>query len=345
MSTQIDWRIIDRHLAGASSSADEAELQRWLAADPRHADLLHGLRAAASEGIDAPRWNVDAAWLRMQEHIESPRPTRAIPLRARDVDAARRAAPFASRNVTGIAATLAAAAVVLVVWGSKHTRDPLVTRGAPHEIVAANAQQTRATLRDGSRVVLNAGSRLRYDDSYGTTSRDVELVGEGYFEVVHDATHPFRVHARDGVAEDVGTRFVVRAYAELPHVEVVVAEGSVALSHDAPDAPRSRLESGQLGRVESDGSITVQSGADIERWTGWTHGALSLDGLSLADAALEIGRRFDVRIVIADDALAQRRVSARFRDEPLPRVLDALGAALGARWTRDGQTITMRSAR
>jgi len=345
MSLQIDWRIIDRHLAGDATPADDAALARWLTADPRHAELLNELRAAASEGTDAARWNVDAAWSALRQRTESSRPTRAIPLRARDAAQPRRVASRVARNVTGIAAACAAAVALVVVWGSKQDRHSPTTRGESHEIVAANGQQTRATLRDGSRVVLNAGSRLRYDDSFGTTSRDVDLVGEGYFEVVHDSTRPFRVHARDGVAEDLGTRFVVRAYAEVPHIEVVVAEGRVALSHDTPDAPRSSLTPGQLGRVESDGSVTVQSDADLDDWTGWTRGALSLDGLSLGDAALEISRRFDVHVVVPESALAQRRVSARFHDESLSQVLDALDAALGARWTRDGQTITIRSAR
>jgi ferric-dicitrate binding protein FerR (iron transport regulator) len=70
-----------------------------------------------------------------------------------------------------------------------------------------------------------------------------------------------------------------------------------------------------------------------------------LDGVTLGQAASEIGRRFGVRVDVADSRLASRRVSARFRDEPLPRVLDGVSAALGARWTRDGDHVLLEEVR
>src|SRR3982751_821192 len=104
--------------------------------------------------------------------------------------------------------------------------DAAESRRAPrrHDVVAAVAQQTRVTLGDGTRVVLNAGSRLSYADDFGRGTRDVVLDGEGYFDVVHDASRPFRVLARGSVAQDVGTRFVVRAYPEQRAVDVVVTD-------------------------------------------------------------------------------------------------------------------------
>ena len=96
------------------------------------------------------------------------------------------------------------------------------------------------------------------------------------------------------------------------------------------------VDAGQRGRIDSSGAITVADEPDLDRWTEWTRGGIVLDGMTLGDAARELGRRFGVQVEIRDDGLARRRVSARFHDEPLPRVLDALTVALGARWTRDG---------
>jgi transmembrane sensor len=209
-----------------------------------------------------------------------------------------------------------------------------------HEVVAAVAQQTSVTLVDGSRVVLNAGSRLRYGGDFGRVARDVELDGEGYFDVVHDETRPFRVHARGTVAQDVGTRFVVRAYPEQRAVDVVVTHGSVALGPERTAAP-TLVAAGQRGRVERDGTVTVADDGDVDRWLAWTRGGIVLEGITLADAAVELGRRFGVRVDVRGDELARRRVSARFGDEPLPRVLDAIAAALGARWSREGDRIVI----
>ena len=347
MSDTFDWRIIDRELAGEASSEDDAALRRWLAEDPRHAELLRALRSAAepNAGKASDHWNVDAAWARLSTRVDGIRSPRPIGLRP--AHAAERAPASRSlrQRIAVVTTTLAAASLVALLWQSSTTPEShRVARVGRREVVAANGQQTRVTLHDGTRVVLNAGSRLRYSPMLGSTPRDVELEGEGYFDVVHDASRPFRVHARGNVAEDIGTRFVVRAYRDSRNVEVVVEEGRVSLKRDRVAASPAMLDAGQLGRVELDGSVTVVDSADVERWLSWTHGVLVLDGLSLAEAAVEIGRRFDAHVVVEDPALAQRRVSARFRSEPLRQVLDALTTAMGAQWARDGNRIVISRA-
>jgi len=340
MSDSFDWRIIDRHLAGDATADDEAALREWLASDPRNAELLSAARAA-SRGIDRPHaevWDVDRAWSRVTSRMTDQSDSDVIPLAARG-HARTTASARTQRIVAGAALIVAAAGVaaVVLVRGAL----PPAAQRAPqrHEVAAAPAQQTRITLGDGTRVVLNAGSRLRYADAFGRGTRDVELDGEAYFDVVHDESRPFRVHARGSVAQDVGTRFVVRAYPEQRAVDVVVTHGAVSLRREGTSMAPALLAAGQRGRVDSTGAVSVVAEADLDRWTEWTRGGIVLDGMSLGDAALELGRRFGVHVDVRGDDLAARRVSARFHDEPLPQILDALALALGARWTRDGDRI------
>ena len=346
MPDPFDWRIIDRHLAGASTPDDEAALAAWLAADPRNAALLEDARAlgrALAPADDAP-WDVDHAWSRVAARMHDQPDGDIIPLRA---PALPRSPALArtQRIVAGAAVVLAAAGVVAVVLQRQAMR-PSETSRQPrrHEVVAAVAQQTRVTLGDGTQVVLNAGSRLRYADDFGRGTRDVELEGEGYFDVVHDESRPFRVHARGSVAQDVGTRFVVRAYPEQHGLDVVVTDGAVSLQRNGAPSTPALIAAGQRGRVDSTGAISVAAESDLDRWTEWTRGGIVLDGMTLGDAALELGRRFGVQLEIRGDDFARRRVSARFHDEPLPRVLDALAVALGGTWTRDGQRVVFARA-
>ena len=346
MSDHFDWRIIDRHLAGESSPADDAALDAWLASDPRHAALLNHARAVgrALDSSDDAAWNVDHAWSRVAARMHDQPDGDIIPLRAREYPRARTFART-QRIVAGAAVALAAAGVVAVVLQRQAMRPSVAQRHLRrHEVVAEVAQQTRVTLGDGTQVVLNAGSRLRYGDDFGRETRDVELEGEGYFDVVHDESRPFRVKARGSVAQDVGTRFVVRAYPEQRGVDVVVTDGAVSLRRDRTSAAPALVVAGQRGRVDSAGVVTVAVEPDVDRWTEWTRGGIVLDGMTLGDAALELGRRFGVQIEIRGDGLARRSVSARFHDEPLPRVLDALALALGAHWTRDGQRVVIAAA-
>lgn len=346
MSDPFDWRILDRHLAGESSPDDEAALDAWLASDPRNADLLNDARAVgrALDPSGDEGWDVDHAWSRVAARMHDQPDGDILPLRAR---AFPRVTAFVrtQRIVAGAAAVIAAAGVVAVVLQRQVMRPPEAQRQLlRHEVVAAVAQQTRVTLGDGTQVVLNAGSRLRYSDDFGRGTRDVELEGEGYFDVVHDESRPFRVHARGSVAQDVGTRFVVRAYPEQRGLDVVVTDGAVSLRRVGASATAALVAAGQRGRVDSTGSITVAAEPDLDRWIEWTRGGIVLDGMTLGDAALELGRRFGVHVEIRGDDLTRHRISARFHDDPLPRVLDALAVALGARWTRDGQRVVFARA-
>ena len=248
----------------------------------------------------------------------------------------------------------AVAAVLVLVAGaalwrttSRPTRRA-ATASTMRELVAPRGGRADIRLMDGTRVALNAGSRLRYAPDYGRAPvREMWLEGEGYFEVRHDAARPFRVHAGGGVAEDLGTRFVLRAYPEQARVEVMVAEGRVALRRDdagvAARTDSAVVGPGQLGRVSGD-SVTVRPTSDEERYLAWTTGTLVLDDVSLRDALPLLERRYDLSITLADSALGSRRLVGRFRDQPATEVLDAISLALGARYERHGRDVTLRAS-
>jgi transmembrane sensor len=339
MPEPLDWQLIDRYLAGEATPAEAADVQARSQADPAWAQALEMLRSDFATGT--PRqWDASLAWTRVRPRLSTDHATPAT-------QSLRRAVTPLRDTTTRwrIAAGLILAAGSLAAWqaASRLGRPSSIasTAAIATEIITPNGSRNTVTLGDGSRVTLNAGSRLRLAPDFGTRSRDVYLEGEAYFVVTHDAARPFRVHARDAIAHDLGTRFVVRAYAELPGIEVIVAEGAVSLRHERPEADSAILAFGQLGRLDASGPPTVESNVPVERWTAWTGGSLVLDGLTLAEAIPQLERWYDATITVSDPRLAARRVSARFHDETLPQMLDALTLALGARWQQSGRSITL----
>src|SRR5690606_12693639 len=83
------------------------------------------------------------------------------------------------------------------------------------------------TLPDGSLVRLNAATTLRYPTSFSGDTRDVEVNGEAYFEVVHNRRKPFRVRSGDQLITVLGTKFNVNSYANEPIIRTTLLEGSV----------------------------------------------------------------------------------------------------------------------
>ena len=334
MPEPLDWQLIDRYLAGEASPDEVADVRSRAQADPVWAQALELLRADVAKR--SPRqWDTDLAWTRVRPRLTAEPELPAV-----------RSQVVRTNTRWRIAASLLVVAGSLATWqiaSRLRSRAPnaSVAAAAMNEIVTPSGSRNTITLGDGSRVTLNAGSRLRWAHDFGTASRDVYLDGEAYFVAAHDPARPFRVHARDAVAHDLGTRFTVRAYPELPNVEVVVTEGAVSLRHDRPAADSAILATGQLGRLGASGPPTVESNVSVERWTAWTGGSLVLDGLTLTEAIPQLERWYDAKITVTDPRLAERHVSARFHDETLPQMLDALALALGARWQQSGRTVTL----
>jgi transmembrane sensor len=330
--TEPDWKAIDRYLAGDASPEEERDVREWIAADPSRGEVLQHIRAAHGDHPDE-QWDVDAAWAKFSAR---PQRTRPRPLSV-------------SRWYTGVPARIAAALLITVggyaAFRNLSPTPPASRDNASAELTAPNGQRVTATLGDGSRVVLNAGSRLRYSPDIQRASRDVYLEGEAYFEVTHDTRRPFRVHANGGVAHDLGTRFTVRAYPEMTRIDVAVVEGKVSLRRDQ-DTPSDSivLQPGQLGRLSASDQPVVIPGADVSAYTGWTSGTIVLENVTLGEAIPQLERWLDVDIAVPDRALASRRIFVRFRDETAEQALDALSLALGVRYERAGRVITLHSA-
>jgi transmembrane sensor len=238
-----------------------------------------------------------------------------------------------------IAAALLLVAAPFAAWRLA-TRERNVSV-AMREVVTPNGKRSTIDLGDGSRVTLNSGSRLRYPAD-PTRSRDVELYGEGYFEVTHDAARAFRVHAHGGLVQDIGTRFTVRAYREQQQVEVVVTEGVVSLRRDTSGLSDSAIvKQGERARLEETGRVVVES-VPTERYTGWARGTLVLENVTLNEARRDLERWFDIQITLADSGLAQRQLMARFQDESASAVLTAIGIALDVGVEQRGRTFTIK---
>src|SRR5256885_308007 len=171
-------------------------------------------------------------------------------------------------------AIAAAAALVLAGTAVWRLRAPAAV---PSEYATARGQRVELSFSDGSRVLLGVDSRLRVPGDYGVRERVVELEGQAYFVVRHDARRPFRVRTRRGTTEDLGTAFDVRAYREESYLQVVVAAGRVALRGargDATDSVALTLKPRDRAVIDARGNATTTAGVSLKQYLAWTRGAL-----------------------------------------------------------------------
>lgn len=156
------------------------------------------------------------------------------------------------------------------------------------------------TLPDGSEVWLNSDSKLFFPESFSAEGeRQVELIGEAYFDVAHDEEHPFRVVTPQFSTLVLGTSFDVRSYThETP--SVVLLNGSVAL--EQPSGERNIMKPGQLARLQEDGSFSIST-VDTYSFVQWREGLFYFDNAELQDIMIELGRWYNVDVAFSNTSL------------------------------------------
>ncbi|MGN6398682.1 MAG: FecR family protein [Mucilaginibacter sp.] len=121
-------------------------------------------------------------------------------------------------------------------------------------------------LADGTLAVLDAGSSIRFPVAFNGNQRQVEITGQVYFEVVHNATKPFSVKANGTVIRDLGTHFNINAFSDEPEVKTTLLEGSIAVS--AAGNPATTLKPGQQA-VVSKGTLSIRNNVDVSEVIAW----------------------------------------------------------------------------
>ena len=325
------WEAVGRVLAGESADDERRRVRGWLDAHPAEAAFVDAVARATPPEPAPAGLDVEAALRRVRARLDAPDAAPDVrPLRPRDAAPARRAWPAAL-------AALAAAAVLLLAvlaWP-----DGPAGRAAS-TLATTVGQRDSLRLPDGSRVVLGPASRIVVAAGYGDEERTVELSGEAFFDVVHDDARPFVVRAGGASVRDLGTAFVVRSAED--EVRVAVTEGAVLLGADGARSAPVRLDAGDRAALRPSGAPEIARGVVTKDDVAWTEGRLVFRDASLTEVAGALRRWYGVELTVADQALAGRTLTAEFTDEPVERVLEVVGLALGARVERHGDSATVR---
>lgn len=255
-----------------AKAEDWAALTDWLETDPAHLEAYEAMEALSAE-----------------IHANSP----AI----RDAIAGDNVVAFAPRPArrAWIPALVAAAAALFIL--------PAVWRGyegAPITYQTGSGQTREVALADGTRVQLDAGSRMTVRLGWG--ARHVSLDrAQAAFDVAHDTRRPFLIDVGDQQVKVVGTAFNIRHYDS--EVVVTVSRGVVEVRQPALGSqPVARLTRGQELRHRVGAPGSVQASVDPDAAFGWTMGRLVCDDRPLTEIVTYLNRRYPTPIVLAPRA-------------------------------------------
>lgn len=210
-----------------------------------------------------------------------------------------------------------------------HTHDKsseqLIVAGPELKIVQTTANPsdlTTVVLPDGSTVKMNANSTLQYSQQFAD-DRKVKLSGEAYFEVIHDAAHPFVVELSNAIVEDLGTSFNISAYPGKKQVVVDVTTGSVRLRNKNQNE-EAILTAGFNGRFRTEGGKIVVTNELSPNYLSWITKEISFHHTPLSTVFDELENIYHVRIEFSDPKIADISYTANFEKFKLEDIVNVI---------------------
>lgn len=181
------------------------------------------------------------------------------------------------------------------------------------------ATTTLVTLSDGTRVMLNANSKLEYPASFDDAEvREVRLKGEAHFEVTKNPHRPFVVKAGEMQTQVLGTIFDVKAYRK-DAPKVTLMEGKVKVSNADTEV---EMHPGQTATLQSDKIVVSRASSSV---SDWLEGDFDMDQVTLAEAMSDIGAWYNKTVVFQSQANMDKLIHFRFsRRASLQEIITAL---------------------
>lgn len=154
------------------------------------------------------------------------------------------------------------------------------------------------TLSDGTKVWLNADTKLRYPVRFENNRRNVYLTGEAYFEVAHNTKAPFKVRAHDSEVKVLGTSFNISAYDEQEIIATTLVEGSVQIKNLGNNKI---LEPGEQSTIIRGRNQIEVRDVDTHLFTSWVNGVYEFEGVELEYIMAQLGRWYDVKFFFTEE--------------------------------------------
>jgi transmembrane sensor len=201
--------------------------------------------------------------------------------------------------------------------------------------VPAGGKPYHLKLADGSAIIVNVASTLRYPENFRKNNNEVELInGEAYFAIVHNTKAPLTIKAAGQSIEDIGTEFNVNTYNDEPEHRTTLVEGAIKVNSKT-------LIPGQQAII-LDHTITIAK-ANIEQITAWKNGYFRFNGEKIEAVMRELARWYNIEVKYEGKPSSEGYYLKVSRSKNISEVLKALERTNSVHFKIEGRRVTVLS--
>lgn len=226
------------------------------------------------------------------------------------------------------AAQWAAAASILLLAGAgfmwlRYSQQPpaRLADNKSFQVTNETGDIKLVVLPDSSRIWLNTAASLKWKEDYNKQSRNVQLTGEGFFEVQGNRNKPFVIHTRDLAIQVLGTQFNVEAYAGEGLTRVSLVQGKVKV-HTGKDS--TILKPGYAAAYNNEDKALNISATEAGKVAAWKEGAFSATDLPFKDAVMRLCTRNGYQVKWENTQGIEKNVSVLFQKDSFVKMLGNL---------------------
>jgi transmembrane sensor len=212
---------------------------------------------------------------------------------------------------------------------------PLVAK--VKSVRASKGQKLDIRLPDGSRIKLNANSKISYPEKFAGDIREVTLDGEAYFDVTHIPSRPFIVHTPYASTQVLGTSFNVLHAGEATTITLVEGKVNVSL----PNGQTALLTPNRQATIGRDAQRIDTQQVDVEKYVGWKNNTLHFNNITVREAFAAMENWYNVDIEVNNPAVMNCIINSKYQNESLENVLNSFRFMLKMDFKINGQQVTV----
>ncbi len=357
----ITLEALIQYIEGSIAPAVKDSVETWIQADNRNLIFFNKIKDAwldLDQIKDFGPETVDGDWANILSQITNAKGNRLAKTEIKKTPLFQRSWMQAAALIL-LVVSLAGGYFIGHSSNKKIENEPLVY----NEIVVPKGEKSQLVLSDGTKIWVNAGSKLRFPNRFGGKSREVWLDGEAFFEVAKDKSKPFYVRTSDLNIKVLGTTFNVKAYSDENIIETTLLEGLVSLERKVDsnkDVKEIFLQPNHKAiYLKSETSVVteeikreiieplqarkiiISKPVQTEIASSWKDGKLVFEDETLENIAIKLERHYDVVIHIEDETMKRFHYSGVLKNISIEQAMKAMQLTTEFKFTIKGNQINI----
>jgi transmembrane sensor len=318
--------LLAKYLADETDTHESDTISEWIIASEDNQKTFDHSKIIWKGAKNQQKVDVDAAWTKLnitkKKAIES-------------VDN-QEIKPIVKLN--WVSNFLKIAAVLVVLFGLWFVAAKQFTTPQNDVLTFKSGNQSiEKILPDGTKILLSKNSEITYPKSFEGDTREINLTGEGFFDVHHDSVHPFIIHTQGTDVRVLGTSFNVRAYNA--QVQVLVKTGRVQFSKNNANVI---LTKGQKGEILANVDTIIKSEiSEVKMVMKDKLNSFVFNKMSLGEVAENLSKQFNKEIKFSQDKIKNCKLTATFENENLENIIAVIAETFNLKVDSQSDTILL----